>query len=77
MNGARVDAAATTPQGTIVLAAASGTTTTLLELNATTGKELHRADLPALLYTEKTVTRVNLTTGATTRFALPGTLLDS
>lgn len=90
VNGGRADAVAATGSS-IVIAASTGSDTELLELDATTGKELHRARVkgvasalsltptPAgwLVYTEKTVTRVNLTTGATKAIDLPGTLLDS
>ncbi|MEU8991570.1 hypothetical protein AB0C98_35175 [Streptomyces sp. NPDC048558] len=90
VDGGRVDAVAATGSS-IVVAAATGNDTELVEVDATSGKELHRArvkDLAAslnitptstgwLVYAEKTVTRVNLTTGKTKQFDLPGTLLDS
>ncbi|MGW3120557.1 hypothetical protein ACWDBW_25980 [Streptomyces sp. NPDC001107] len=90
VEGGRADAVAATGSS-IVIAASTGNDTELVELDATTGKELHRARVKGvasalgltptsagwLLYTEKTVTRVNPTTGATKEFDLPGTLLDS
>ncbi|MGW6910183.1 hypothetical protein [Streptomyces sp. NPDC054940] len=88
--GGRVDAVAATGSS-LLIAAASGDDTEILELDATTGKELHRArvkgvaaslDITAtsagwLLYTENSVTRVDPATGHTKTFDLPGTLLDS
>ncbi|WP_432158274.1 hypothetical protein [Streptomyces sp. bgisy153] len=90
VTGGRVDAVAAT-KDTIVIAAAHGGATDLVELDAATGRERHRATLDALpaslgitpteagwlVYAEDTVTRVDLATGATERFDLPGTLLDS
>ncbi|MET7859491.1 hypothetical protein ABZS81_20145 [Streptomyces sp. NPDC005318] len=90
VDGGRVDAVAATGSS-IVVAAATGNDTELVEVDATSGKELHRArikDLAAslnitpiskgwLVYAENTVTRVNLTTGKAKQFNLPGTLLDS
>ncbi|MEV3967153.1 hypothetical protein AB0K68_03230 [Streptomyces sp. NPDC050698] len=90
VDGGRVDAVAAT-DSSIVVAAATSNDTELVEVDATNGKELHRArvkDLAAslnitptstdwLVYAENTVTRVNLTTGGTKQFDLPGTLLDS
>ncbi|WP_050514427.1 hypothetical protein [Streptomyces rimosus] len=90
VNGGRVDAVRATGSS-IVVAAAKGKDTELVEVDATSGKELHRArvkDLAAslnitptsagwLVYTENTVTRVNLTTGETKQFDLPGTLQGS
>ncbi|GGU32760.1 hypothetical protein [Streptomyces lavendofoliae] len=90
VDGGRVDAVAATDTS-IVVAAAAGNDTELVELDAAGGKELRRArveDLAAssaitptsagwLVYAEESVTRVNLTTGETKRFDLPGTLLDS
>ncbi|MFD7668990.1 hypothetical protein [Streptomyces sp. NPDC059788] len=90
VSGGRVDAVQATGSS-IVVAAARGKDTELVEVDATSGKELHRAvvkDLAAssditptsagwLVYAEDTVTRVNLATGETKRFDLPGTLQDS
>ncbi|WP_217209937.1 hypothetical protein [Streptomyces sp. AC550_RSS872] len=90
VDGGRVDAVAAT-DSSIVVAAATGNDTELVEVDAANGKELHRArvkDLAAslsitptstgwLVYAEQTVTRVNLVTGKTKQFDLPGTLLDS
>ncbi|KOU56728.1 hypothetical protein ADK57_41335 [Streptomyces sp. MMG1533] len=90
VTGGRVDAVATTGSS-LLLAAATGDDTEIVELDTTTGKELHRArvkgvaaslDVTAgsagwLLYTEKSVTRVDPATGRTKTFDLPGTLLDS
>ncbi|MFY1677455.1 MULTISPECIES: hypothetical protein [unclassified Streptomyces] len=90
VDGGRADAVAATASS-IVVAAATGNDTELVEVDAASGKELHRArvkDFAAslnitptsagwLVYAEKTVTRVDLTTGKTKRFDLPGTLLDS
>ncbi|MFE0255472.1 hypothetical protein [Streptomyces sp. NPDC059010] len=88
--GGRVDAVASTGSS-LLIAVASGDGTEILELDATTGKELHRArvkgvaaslDITAtsagwLLYTEKAVTRVDPATGRAKTFDLPGTLLDT
>ncbi|KUN94491.1 hypothetical protein [Streptomyces caeruleatus] len=88
--GGRVDAVAAT-DSSIVVAAATGGDTELVEIDTTTGKELHRARVKGLtgplsltdtsagwlVYAEDTVTRVNLTTGKSKQFDLPGTLLDS
>jgi hypothetical protein len=90
VHGGRVDAVAAT-DSSVVVAVATGGGTELVEVDATTGKELHRARVKGLtgslnlthtsagwlVYAEKTVTRVDLTTGRTKRFDLPGTLLDS
>ncbi|OKI09811.1 hypothetical protein A6A06_04025 [Streptomyces sp. CB02923] len=90
VNGGRVDAVQAAGSS-IVVAAAKGKDTELVEVDATSGKELHRArikDLAAslnitptkagwLVYAENTVTRVNLATGETKQFDLPGTLQDS
>ncbi|PRH79641.1 hypothetical protein C6N75_08355 [Streptomyces solincola] len=90
VDGGRLDAIAAT-HSSLVIAAAQGNDTELVEVNAATGQELHRArikDLAAslnithtasgwLVYAEDTVTRVNLTTGKTRQFALPGPLLAS
>lgn len=90
VDGGRVDAVAATASS-IVVAAATGNDTELVEVDAGSGKELHRAQVKGLaaalnltpstagwlLYAEKTVTRVDLTTGKTKQFDLPGTLLDS
>ncbi|MCF2537598.1 hypothetical protein K6168_18320 [Streptomyces sp. FB2] len=90
VDGGRVDAVAAT-DSSIVIAAATGNDTELVEVDATSGKELHRARIKGLaaslditptsngwlVYSERTVTRVDLTTGRTKRFDLPGTLLDS
>ncbi|MER5216118.1 hypothetical protein ABT063_37710 [Streptomyces sp. NPDC002838] len=91
VSGGRVDAVAATGSSVLIAAATGSGDTEIVELDATTGKELHRArvkgvaaslDVAAtsagwLLYTEKTVTRVDPTTGRTREFDLPGTLLDS
>ncbi|WP_328439574.1 hypothetical protein OHA71_25365 [Streptomyces sp. NBC_00444] len=88
--GGRVDAVTATGSS-LLIAAASGDDTEILELDATTGKELHRARVKGvaaslgitatsagwLLYTEQSVTRVDPATGRTKTFDLPGTLLDS
>ncbi|MFH8750595.1 hypothetical protein ACH4GK_16475 [Streptomyces rimosus] len=90
VNGGRVDAVRATGSS-IVVAVAKGKDTELVEVDATSGKELHRArikDLAAslnitptpagwLVYAENTVTRVNLATGESKQFDLPGTLQDS
>ncbi|MDF6044305.1 hypothetical protein LRD69_19625 [Streptomyces sp. JH14] len=90
VDGGRVDAVAATGSS-LVVAVATGNDTELVEVDSASGKELHRArtkDLAAslnitpsstgwLVYTENTVTRVNLATGEAKRFDLPGTLLDS
>ncbi|MGV9449998.1 hypothetical protein [Streptomyces sp. NPDC003635] len=86
----RPDAVVAT-DSSIVIAVATEEDTELIEIDATTGGELHRARVegvaaslaltptPAgwLLYTESAVTRVDLPTGRTEQFALPGTLLDA
>lgn len=91
VSGGRVDAVAATGSSVLIAAATDSGDTEMLELDTTTGKELHRArvkgvaaslDVAAtstgwLLYTEQTVTRVTPTTPRTTTFPLPGTLLDS
>ncbi|WP_282702884.1 hypothetical protein [Streptomyces sp. CC219B] len=88
--GGRPDAVAATGSS-IVLAVSTGQDTEIVELDAVSGKQLHRARVegvaaalaltptPAgwLLYTERTVTRVDLATGRTKRFDLPGILLDA
>jgi hypothetical protein len=90
VTGGRVDAVTAT-DSSLLIAAATGDDTEIMELDTTTGKELHRArvkgvaaslDIAAtsagwLLYTEKTVSRVDPATGRTKSFDLPGTLLDS
>lgn len=90
VDGGRADAVAAT-DSSVVVAAAIGNDTELVEVDATTGKELHRARVKGLtgvadlthtsagwlVYADKTVTRVDLATGKTKRFDLPGTLLDS
>ncbi|WP_369247554.1 hypothetical protein [Streptomyces sp. R41] len=90
VDGGRADAVAATGSS-IVVAVAAGGDTELVEVDATTGKELHRARVKGLtgsldlthtsagwlVYAENTVTRVDLTTGKAKRFDLPGTLLDS
>lgn len=90
VTGGRVDAVAATGSS-LLLAVATGDDSEIVELDMTTGKELHRAgvkgvtaslDIAAtsagwLLYTEKSVTRVDPTTGRTKTFDLPGNLLDS
>ncbi|WP_053696776.1 hypothetical protein [Streptomyces sp. NRRL F-5755] len=90
VNGGRVDAVRVTGSS-IVVAVGEGKDTELVEVGATSGKELHRArikDLAAslditptpagwLVYAENTVTRVNPATGESKQFGLPGTLQDS
>ncbi|MEU9666590.1 hypothetical protein AB0E25_13540 [Streptomyces bobili] len=90
VSGGRVDAVAATGSS-LLLAMATGDDTEIVELDTTTGRELHRAtvkgvpaslDIAAtsagwLLYTEHSVTRVDPPTGRTKTFDLPGTLLDS
>ncbi|MEU7054471.1 hypothetical protein [Streptomyces sp. NPDC046197] len=90
VDGGRVDATAATDHS-VVVAAAVGNDTELVEVDAANGKELHRARIKGLsaslsltstsagwlVYAEKTVTRVDLTTGRSKQFDLPGTLLDS
>lgn len=90
VDGGRADAVAAT-DSSVVVAAATGSDTELVEVDASTGKELHRARIKGLsgslnltqtsagwlVYAENTVTRVNLTTGAAKEFDLPGTLLDA
>ncbi|GFH34960.1 hypothetical protein [Streptomyces pacificus] len=90
VNSGRVDAIAAT-DSSIVIAAAQGGNTELVEVDAASGEELHRARIKGLaaslnvtrtasgwlVYDENTVTRVNPATGKTTQFKLPGTLLDS
>lgn len=88
--GGRADAVAATGTS-IVVAVATGTGTDLVEVDAGTGRQVHRVRLgglaeargltrtPAgwLVHGEDSVTRVDLGTGATERFDLPGTLLDA
>ncbi|MFI1702043.1 hypothetical protein [Streptomyces bobili] len=90
VDGGRADAVAATGT-TIVVAASTGGDTDLVEVDAGTGRELRRARVeglaaaqhltrtPAgwLVYGEDSVVRVNLGSGATERFDLPGTLLDA
>ncbi|MGW4087120.1 hypothetical protein ACWEGS_29215 [Streptomyces sp. NPDC004822] len=90
VDGGRVDAVAAT-DSSVVVAAGTGNDTELVEVDATSGRQLHRVRVKGLaasldimptsagwlVYAEKTVTRVDLTTGRTKRFELPGTLLDS
>ncbi|MEV6180796.1 hypothetical protein [Streptomyces sp. NPDC052015] len=90
VTGARADAVAARGSS-IVVAAAKGDDTELIEVDAHSGKELRRATVRGmaaslaltptsagwLLYAEDSVTRVDLATGKTKRFDLPGTLLDS
>ncbi|MFI9762426.1 hypothetical protein ACIHFB_31395 [Streptomyces sp. NPDC051963] len=90
VTGGRVDAVTATAGSTLLVAVATGDDTEILELDATTGEELHRVkvkDVAAsldirptragwLLYTENDVTRVT-SKGAAKTFGLPGTLLDS
>jgi hypothetical protein len=84
-----VAATTATTDSSIVLAVAVGDDTELIEIDTDTGKEHHRARIKRmtaslgltptpsgwLLYTEHTVTHVNLTTGRTADFDLPGPLL--
>ncbi|MEU2285893.1 hypothetical protein ABZ614_28845 [Streptomyces sp. NPDC013178] len=88
--GGRVDGVEATGSS-IVIAAAAGDDTWLIEIDAHTGSERHRvriegmtaslalAPSPAgwLVYTEDSVTRVDLESGRTEGFPLPGTWLDS
>ncbi|MET9294427.1 hypothetical protein [Streptomyces sp. NPDC003077] len=87
--GGRVDGVAATGNSVVAAIATAGHTE-LVELDATTGRELHRTKLPDLpdslgirhtpsgwlVFTEKTVTRVDLTSGKSKTFDLPGELLD-
>lgn len=89
VDGGRVDAV-TAEGSSILIAAGVGGDTELLELDTATGRVLRRArvrDMAAslavtstsagwLVYTERTVTRVDPETGGTKEFRLPGTLLD-
>ncbi|MFD5266958.1 hypothetical protein [Streptomyces sp. NPDC058335] len=90
VDGGRADAVAATGTS-IVVAAATGGDTDLVEVDAGTGEELRRARVEGLagaqhltrtatgwlVYGEDSVTRVDLGSGATERFDLPGTLLDA
>ncbi|WP_330349058.1 hypothetical protein [Streptomyces sp. NBC_00582] len=88
VTGGRVDAVAARGT-TVVIAVAAGGDTELVEIDTVGGGERRRARIgglaasqalaadPAgwLLFSESTVTRVDLGTGGRRRFALPGTLL--
>ncbi|MFF8191303.1 hypothetical protein ACF05L_10610 [Streptomyces bobili] len=90
VDGGRADAVAATGTS-IVVAASTGGDTDLVEVDAGTGREMRRARVeglaaaqhltstPAgwLVYGEDSVIRVNLDSGATEWFDLPGTLLDA
>lgn len=90
VTGGRVDAVTSTIGSTLLIAAATGDDTEILELDATTGEELHHVKVKGvtasldiqtskagwLLFTENKVIRVT-STGATKKFSLPGSLLDS